>query len=118
MGNEEAEGTTVVDYGLYNEFGTRFSPARPFMATTADQNKELLNKFTTFLVGRMIDGKITDDTLLKNLGAKYQSLIQKTIRDAKNWAVPNANSTIAMKGSTSPLIDTGRMVQSVRYEVT
>jgi len=117
MGNEEAEDTSVVDYAIYNEFGTERSPARPFMSTTYDLYSGQLEKFTHFLVGRMIDGKVTDDTVLKNIGAKYQSWIQKTIRDAKNWAVPNSPKTVAMKGSSSPLIDQGRMVQAVRYEV-
>ena len=117
MGNETAEGTSVVDYAMYNEFGTSRIPARPFMSTTYDRYKDTLDKFTHFLVGRMIDGKLTDDTVLKNIGAKYQSWVQETIRDAVNWAEPNAESTIAMKGSSSPLIDQGRMVQSVRYEV-
>jgi len=118
MGNEEVEGVSVVDYATYNEFGTsRGIPARPFMSTTADLHKEDIIKFTGFLVGQMIDGKIDDTTVLKNLGEKYQSYIQQTIRDAKNWAVPNAESTIKAKGSSSPLIDTGRMVGAVRYEV-
>jgi hypothetical protein len=117
MGNDQVEGVSVVDYATYNEFGTSRIPARPFMQTTADTSKEEITKFTEYLVGRMIDGKVTDTTVLQNLGAKYQSLVQNTIRDAKNWAVPNAESTVAMKGSTSPLIDTGRLVGAVRYEV-
>jgi hypothetical protein len=120
MGNEQVDGTSVVDYATYNEFGTDDGhiPARPFMSTTSERYKEETMKFTEFLVGRMIDGKITDTTVLKNLGEKYQSYVQQTIRDAKNWAVPNAPSTILQKGSSSPLIDTGRMVGAVRYEVT
>jgi len=117
MGNDQVEGVSVVDYATYNEFGTSRIPARPFMQTTADTSKETVTKFTEYLVGRMIDGKITDTTVLQNLGAKYQSLVQKTISDAKNWAVPNAPGTILAKGSSSPLINTGRMVGAVRYEV-
>jgi hypothetical protein len=44
--------------------------------------------------------------------------VQETIRNAKSWAVPNAPETIEQKGSSSPLIDTGRMVGAVRYEVS
>ena len=118
MGNEEVEGVSVVDYATYNEFGTsRGIPARPFMQRTADENKEVVTQFTEHLVGRMIDGKLTDDDVLKNLGMKYQALMQKTVRDAKSWAVPNAPGTIARKGSSSPLIDTGRMVGAIRYEI-
>ena len=65
----------------------------------------------------MIDGNYDVTTVLKNLGEKYTSMVKKTIKDAKTWAVPNATSTIAMKGSSSPLIDTGRMVNAVSYEI-
>lgn len=118
MGNEEVDGISVVDYGMYNEFGTSRIPARPFMSKTAELHTEETTKFVHFLVGRIIDGKISDDTALHNVGMKYQSFVQQTIRDAKNWAVPNDPKTVARKGSTSPLIDTGRLVGSIRYEVT
>jgi len=115
--SDEAEGITVVDYAIINEFGTDTIPARPFMATTHDRYNRQISKFTDFMVQRMIDGKITDNTLLQNIGLRYQSLIRKTIKEAKTWAAPNAPRTIAEKGSSSPLIDTGRMVQAVNYEV-
>ncbi len=65
----------------------------------------------------MIDGQLKPEGVLKNLGEFYQMKIQMTIRNAGSWAVPNAPSTVERKGSSSPLIDTGRMVQSVRYEI-
>lgn len=117
MGNDSVDGVSVVDYATYNEFGTSRIPARPFMQTTADQKREEVLKFSEHLVGKMIDGGISADMVLKNLGEFYQAKIQETIRKAKEWAVPNAPATVARKGSSSPLIDTGRMVNSVRYEI-
>jgi hypothetical protein len=117
MGNESVEGTSVIDYAIYNEFGTRSIPSRPFMATTADRYRDQTVKFAENVVGNIIDLKYTVDIGLARLGAFYQSKVQQTIRDAKEWAVPNDPKTIAAKGSSSPLIDTGRMVGSVRYEV-
>jgi hypothetical protein len=118
MGNQSIEGVSVVDYAMYNEFGTNRIPSRPFMATTADRYRTQVTKFAEVVIGNVIDGKYSVDVGLNRLGMWYQSKVQETIRNAKEWAVPNAASTIAMKGSSSPLIDTGRMVQSVRYEVT
>jgi hypothetical protein len=117
MGGETNDGVAVVDYAMYNEFGTSRIPARPFMATTADNNRDKVQEFAGFLVGKMIDRRLDATSVLKNLGEFYQAKIQETIRNAKEWAVPNAASTIAMKGSSSPLIDQGRLVQSIRYEV-
>jgi hypothetical protein len=118
MGNESVEGTSVVDYAIYNEFGTsRGIPARPFMAKTADENREATVKIAEVMIGNVIDRKYNVDTMLGRLGAWYQAKVQMTIRNAKEWAVPNNPATIKAKGSSSPLIDTGRMVGSVRYEV-
>jgi phage gpG-like protein len=111
------DGTTVIDYATYNEFGTRSIPARPFMATTADRYRDQTVKVAEAMIGQVLDQRYTVDTMLARLGAWYQAKVQQTIRDAKEWAVPNDPKTIAMKGSSSPLIDTGRLVQSVRYEV-
>jgi len=115
--SDESEAVTVVDYAIFNEFGTDTIPERPFMATTHARYSDQIAKFTDFMVQRMIDGKISDDTLLQNIGLRYQGLIRKTIREAKTWAAPNAERTIAEKGSSSPLIDTGRLIQAVNYEV-
>jgi len=118
MGNSgSVDGVAVLDYAAYNEFGTSTIPARPFMATTADKYRGETVKMAEVITGNIIDGKYSVDIGLARLGAWYQSKVQATIRDAKSWAVPNAVSTVEAKGSSSPLIDTGRMIGAVRYEV-
>lgn len=118
MGNDTVDGVSVIDYAVYNEFGTsRGIPARPFMSKTAEKYGKKTGDFVQYLVNRIIDGKIDDDTALHNIGMQYQAFMQQTIRSAKSWAVPNAPATIRRKGSSSPLIDTGRMIGAVRYEV-
>lgn len=117
-GPVEENGTAVVDIAAYNEFGTRSIPSRPFMQMTSDIYKDETMKQAEAMVGRVIDGNLTVDVLLKTLGEFYSNKMKLTIRQAKTWAVPNAAATIARKGSTSPLIDTGRMLNSVTYEIT
>ena len=117
MGSETVDGVSVVDYAIYNEFGTSRIPARPFMSTTYDRHADETIKYSEFQAGQIINNKVNVSTALQRIGLRYQAKVQATIRDAKSWADPNAPSTIAMKGSSSPLIDTGRMVGAVRYEV-
>ena len=111
-------GGEVLDYAMYNEFGTSRIPARPFMQTAYDRNEAEMNKFVDFLAQQILDGKSNADRVLRLLGETYQMKVQETIRNAKEWAVPNNPETIKQKGSSSPLIDTGRLVGAVRYEVT
>jgi len=117
-GSAVQDGVAIVDYAIYNEFGTSRIPARPFMQKTFDDKKDETMKFAEFLVGKMIDGGMTAQAALDKIGFQYQSFVRATIRDAKNWAAPNADSTIAAKGSSSPLIDQGRMVNAVNFEVS
>jgi hypothetical protein len=108
----------VLEYAMYNEFGTSRIPARPFMQTAYDKNEAEMSKYVDFLAQQIIDGKANADRVLRLLGETYQMKVQETIRNAKEWAVPNNPKTIEAKGSSSPLIDTGRMIGAVRYEVT
>lgn len=108
----------VLEYAVYNEFGTsRGIPPRPFMSTTYDRYHKETEKFIEFMYNDLIEGKMNADKLLRTAGEQYQKRIQQTIREAKDWAAPNAPETVARKGSSSPLIDTGRMIGTVRYEV-
>lgn len=109
-------GGTVTDYAIYNEFGTSRMPARPFMGTTAEKYGPQVVKLVEQLVGNIVEGKSDIERALSVMGEWYQMKMQQTIRDAKQWAAPNAPETIAMKGSSSPLIDHGRMIGAVRYE--
>lgn len=118
MGGESVDGVAIVDYAVWNEFGTKTIPARPFMQHTADLHADETIQYSGFLIGRMIDGAIKPDKLLKNLGEFYVKRMKMVVRNAKEWAQENADSTIARKGSSSPLIDIGRMVNAINYEVT
>ena len=117
MGDDNAEGTSVVDYAMFNEFGTSRIPARPFMSRTFDRHEKDMTAFIKYLGGQLIDGKISVDRLLNVIGLDYQAKIKATIVDAVNWAVPNTEETKLRKGSSSPLIDDSRMLNSVHYEV-
>jgi hypothetical protein len=117
MGDETNNGVAIVDYATWNEFGTARIPPRPFMAQTHQEHSERTIKFAGFLIGKVIDRALDVETALKNLGEFYQLRMRATIRNAKEWADANAPSTIAKKGSSSPLIDQGRMVNAVHYEV-
>src|SRR3954464_7885117 len=104
-GGGGTKGASVLENAMYNEFGTSRIPPRPFMQTTYDQNEAEVRKFIDFLADKIAVGQLDASRALKLMGEDYQLRIQKTIRNAKDWAVPNDPKTIEMKGSSSPLID-------------
>lgn len=105
---------TVVDIATFNEFGTVDIPARPFLRSTFDEKNKAWTQFTQRLLNLMPAGT-TPEMILDLLGQKAVADVQQKIVDLRE--PPNAPSTIAQKGSSNPLIDTGRLRQSVSYEV-
>lgn len=109
------DGTTVVSVAAFNEFGTSTIPARPFIRSTMDEQRQNIGDLVQKLAGRIADGKIDRDRAARFLGEFAKSKIQKKIVDLRE--PPNAQSTIDSKGSSNPLIDTGAMRQAVTYAV-
>lgn len=111
----EHDGVDLVDIAVWNEFGTKTIPARPFMRHTAENQADNASKVGDRYVGLVIEGKLNPVEVYKRIGEWYQGVQRDAVRSGP-W-VPNAPSTIAKKGSSRPLIDTGKMVNAIRYEV-
>lgn len=101
-----------------HEFGSPANniPARPFLvpgvATVRDQVAAVLVRG----VKKALAGdKNACATALQQAGLVAQGAVQQKIVDGP--FVPNAPMTIALKGSSRPLIDTGAMRQAVSYVV-
>lgn len=110
----EDDGTDVCDVAAWNELGTVHMPSRPFLRKSVDENE---GKIRAFLQekGEDIVGGATAEQVLKETGIFQKDLIQEKITSGS--FAPNAESTVRQKGSSVPLIDTGRMRQSVNYEI-
>jgi hypothetical protein len=111
----EKNGTHLADVATFNEFGTSRIPSRPFMRQTFDNNKNSIKTASDGLKSDVFKGEISVQGALKKLGVWYKGKIQKTIVDGE--FIENAASTIKAKGSDRPLIDTGRLRQSINYQI-
>ena len=79
------------------------------------ENKKQLNLQTDILIGQILTGRSSVKKALNLLGVQIASLIKRKITILRD--PPNAPSTIAQKGSTNPLVDTGRLRASINHEV-
>ena len=79
-----------------------------------DENKEKIEAFLKLQAKRVMNGVPAAD-VLKETGAFQVSLIQEKIKNGSYEE--NKEATIKRKGSDKPLIDTGRMRQSVHYVI-
>ena len=110
----ESKDVTMLDIAMWNELGTENAPARPFLRQTADNNKSKIITFCVAQANKIAQGG-TAESCLKNIGVFAKGLVQQQIVDGD--FEPNAPSTIRKKGSDKPLIDTGRLRQSVNYVI-
>lgn len=112
--HKESEGATVSEVGMFNEYGTPTSPERSFMRSTL---REKLKQYRIALVKiakSAIDKPITAKTNMGKLGQMAANDIQNKIVSLRT--PPNAESTIAKKKTTNPLIDTGQLINSIKWK--
>lgn len=89
-------------------------PERSFIRASFDGAVKDLDKFIPY-VDMAVRGELSAEALYHAIGNECVSYIQEYIRNLKE--PPNAPSTIKQKGSSSPLIDTGQLLDSITYEV-
>jgi len=109
-------GVDLVDIAVFNEYGTSRIPSRPFVRLAFEQNEAKWDRTIKAGVTAMINGTADANRVTSVLGAQMVGDVQEVIGD-KSLLAPNAAGTIKKKGSDAPLIDSGRLRQSVSYKV-
>lgn len=120
--DEDHGGITNARLAGVHEFGAIIKitrgeiaiPERSFIRATIDK-KDLYKNEIRALATKVLQGAFDAGTALRVLGEKISSDIKATIEHGID--PPNAASTIARKGSSKPLIDTGELKNSITYDV-
>lgn len=107
----------VMEYAIYNEYGTRSIPARPFYRTG------LIDGFRRQTLELYMKKEL--ETLLYT-GGDWQSFYKK-VGEKGTWFLQDSllrggwdelsESTIKKKGRSTPLIDTSALFESIGSEV-
>lgn len=107
-------GLHVAEVAAANEFGTDTIPERPFMRLSDKKIRADVDKMAPKLLGHIVSGRMNVSKMLDLIGLKAVARIKETIQGSV--PPPNAPRTIARKGSSTTLVDTSQMYQSVNYE--
>lgn len=114
----ENDNLPVATVAAYNEFGTIHNPQRPFMSDTfSDAMSQLYmarGMKAAFL--DVLRGGVASMRLVKSLGEIAAELMKVSIQQYAS-AGGNSAATIKAKGKDTPLIDTGKMIESVKFHV-
>lgn len=96
------------------EFGTADGhiPARPAITGTFEANRKILANE----VAEDLKADINPKRALERAGLLAVNQIRSAITGGSGIPPPNAPSTIRAKGSSRPLVDTGRYLNSIDYQ--
>ncbi len=119
------EGITMVDLAAIHEFGlpSRNIPERSFIRRTFRTKEKDVADVTAKLAKQLVAEKISLAKALNALGAWGAAEVKKTVTEDEHIPPPLKKRTIEGRrrkdGVTSdrPLMDTGRLVASVQWDV-
>jgi len=107
-------GGTVADIASIHEFGLGV-PERSFVRGWVDSNEDTANRLLREVGEAIVRGRYNVDTGLDRAGLVMAASMQQRIR---GHIPPELSpATIARKGSSTPLIDTGQLVASITHKV-
>lgn len=110
---QQHNGTDLTTAGIAakNHFGTDRIPPRPFLDKGVARERNAIAK----QAGLMLQQGKPPEEILPAIAEIARRGVVKQID--KTLTPPNSPRTIARKGSSHPLIDTGLMRQSVTYKI-
>lgn len=125
VGFPSGTGADIVMRAVWSEFGTAGgasgggwggpSPERPFFRNAMREGKPRYKRFLASEARKILAGRSEMRTALNRLGLVAVSDVQESITALSS--PPNSPVTIARKGSSNPLIDTGEMRSRVVHKV-
>lgn len=106
-------GQLVAQVAAWQEFGTRTIPERPFFRGAL---RRMGDGVLESAASAVADARLNLTRRgVGKVGEVARSVLQESVVELRD--PPNAPSTVARKGSTNPLVDTGQLVGSVTYRV-
>tara|TARA_R110002020_G_scaffold36894_36_gene111032 strand:- start:2053 stop:2505 length:453 start_codon:yes stop_codon:yes gene_type:complete len=111
-------GDGVIDKAIYNHFGTETIPERPFLTNAMRDNAEKYRRQMRVAALRILISDEPDEQMvleLRRLGIVAVNDIKAEIVSLSD--PPNSPLTIALKGSSNPLIDSGELHNAVTWKL-
>lgn len=113
----ENDNLSVAQVAQWQEEGTDKIPMRPFMryyTMQLEKDEKLVRELAPF-INQIALGTMSWTQLYNKLGIELVTDLKQVI---EKWFIPmNAPLTVELKGFNDPLIDTGKMLDSVEYQL-
>lgn len=109
------DGISIVEVGAINEFGTNKIPARSFVRVPIQNAKKSIFKLVALESKKLYSLKSSVSISLETIGIMMSDKMKESFTN-NNWK-ENAPYTVEKKGSSTPLINSGQLRQSITFEV-
>lgn len=101
------------EYGTISKNGNQHIPPRPFMRNVTDNQNAMSRIFNVAKIE--LEKGMENERVAEICGEQLAQMVKLSITGGSY--IPNSAYTIAKKGSSRPLVDTGLMLGSVSYKV-
>lgn len=117
--HEEGSPITLIELAAIHELGSPAAgiPARSSIRKTFDLRKDALARAVAKLARAVVDGRMEYEQALNVLGSWGVQQVKARITSGAGVPPPLQPATIARKGSSRPLVDTGRLLNAITWEV-
>ena len=121
--HDPESGLTLIEIAAIHEFGSPEAniPQRSFILMTLAAHEEELNEVIAKLARAVVTQGWEVERALNVLGAWVVAKIRNAMTGVGDFIPlwdPLKPATIAAKGSDAPLIDTGRLMQAIQWEIS
>ena len=110
---------SVVEVGLWNEFGTENIPERSWLRAAISDNISEIKMLRVLAIKKMMTGEMNLQSALEMVGFRIQLMVQNKIKS--NVPPENAPSTVAAKLrkgiAPNTLIESGLLLRSLTFKV-
>ena len=91
-------------------------PERSFIRASYDTGQRELQEYVNTAIAKVIDGRKTAREAMEEIGLRAAQMTQNFMGGA---TIPPQNTkfTLSRKGAQTPLIDSGRLVGSITYQI-
>jgi hypothetical protein len=113
---DRGDGSSSAQIGFWHEMGSGNNPPRSFLRATFDSNLDKYKKLANTAAGKAARGDITAEQALSLVGLKIASDVKEAIRAGIDPSLKPATLK-KKKGKSTPLIDTGQLLNSIDFEV-
>lgn len=118
FGGVHSSGYLMPELMATHEFGSQDGriPQRSFIGATLSERRQEITKLLSQYADQILQDKLAPAQALGQLGLWAATAVKAKITTT-DIPPPLKPSTIARKGSTKPLVDTGQLVNSITWVV-